>query len=78
MASPLNLRLAIAQLNPTLGALDANTNKIIEAWDQADDNADIIVGAIFDQALEGKFRVSIVATGLRRSAKAAELRHELA
>ncbi len=43
MASPLNLRLAIAQLNPTLGALDANIDKIIEAWDQADDNADIII-----------------------------------
>lgn len=59
----------------TLFEVDAAASRIRE---EVDDNADIIVGAIFDQALEGKFRVSIVATGLRRSAEAAELRHELA
>jgi cell division protein FtsZ len=28
------------------------------------DDADIVVGAIFDRGLDGKFRVSVVATGL--------------
>ena len=31
--------------------------------DEVDGDADIIVGAIFDKALEGKFRLSLVATG---------------
>jgi cell division protein FtsZ len=35
--------------------------------DEVDGDADIIVGAIFDQALEGKFRLSLVATGLSRA-----------
>ena len=30
----------------------------------AQDEADIVVGAIFDRNLDGKFRVSVVATGL--------------
>jgi len=29
--------------------------------------ADIIVGAIFDKSMEGRFRVSVVATGLDRA-----------
>ena len=32
--------------------------------DEIDENADIIVGAIFDDALHGSFRVSVVAAGL--------------
>ncbi|HET9537904.1 MAG: cell division protein FtsZ [Mesorhizobium sp.] len=34
--------------------------------DEVDDRADIIVGAIFDDAFEGRFRVSVVAAGLDR------------
>ena len=47
----------------TLFEVDEAATRIRE---EVDDDADIIVGAIFDQALEGKFRVSVVATGLRR------------
>ena len=36
--------------------------------ERVDADADIIVGAIFDDALAGKFRVSVVATGLRQAA----------
>ena len=32
--------------------------------DEVQDDADIVVGAIFDRELDGKFRVSVVATGL--------------
>ncbi len=32
--------------------------------DEVQDEADIVVGAIFDRNLDGKFRVSVVATGL--------------
>jgi cell division protein FtsZ len=35
--------------------------------DEVDGDAGIIVGAIFDQALEGKFRLSLVATRLSRA-----------
>jgi cell division protein FtsZ len=49
-------------LDMTLFEVDEAANRIRE---EVDDDADIIVGAIFDQALEGKFRVSVVATGLR-------------
>ncbi len=35
--------------------------------DEVDDRADIIVGAIFDDALDGEFRVSVVAAGLDRN-----------
>ncbi|ACM29796.1 cell division protein FtsZ [Rhizobium rhizogenes] len=37
--------------------------------ERVDADADIIVGAIFDDALAGKFRVSVVATGLRQAAE---------
>ncbi|MGY5811746.1 cell division protein FtsZ [Rhizobium sp. LEGMi198b] len=37
--------------------------------EKVDADADIIVGAIFDDALVGKFRVSVVATGLRQAAE---------
>lgn len=35
-------------------------------------DADITVGAIFDPALEGKFRVSVIATGVRQKAQVVE------
>lgn len=46
----------------TLFEVDEAATRIRE---EVDADADIIVGAIFDQALAGKFRVSVVATGLR-------------
>ncbi|TIO80010.1 MAG: cell division protein FtsZ, partial [Mesorhizobium sp.] len=48
----------------TLFEVDEAATRIRE---EVDADADIIVGAIFDQALAGKFRVSVVATGLRKS-----------
>ena len=36
--------------------------------DEVQDDADIVVGAIFDRSLDGKFRVSVVATGLEGGA----------
>jgi cell division protein FtsZ len=36
--------------------------------DEVQDDADIVVGAIFDRSLDGRFRVSVVATGLEASA----------
>ncbi|RWK58187.1 cell division protein FtsZ [Mesorhizobium sp.] len=47
----------------TLFEVDEAATRIRE---EVDADADIIVGAIFDKALAGKFRVSVVATGLRR------------
>jgi cell division protein FtsZ len=47
----------------TLYEVDEAATRIRE---EVDADADIIVGAIFDKALAGKFRVSVVATGLRR------------
>ncbi|MFC3321262.1 cell division protein FtsZ [Mesorhizobium cantuariense] len=41
--------------------------------ENVDADADIIVGAIFDSTLDGKFRVSVVATGLRQTADIIEL-----
>ena len=46
----------------TLFEVDEAATRIRE---EVDADADIIVGAIFDNALEGKFRVSVVATGLK-------------
>ena len=48
----------------TLFEVDEAATRIRE---EVDDDADIIVGAIFDRALEGAFRVSVVATGLRQA-----------
>lgn len=45
----------------TLFEVDQAATRIRE---EVYDDPDIIVGAIFDQALQGKFRVSVVATGL--------------
>jgi cell division protein FtsZ len=53
------------------GGMDMKLFEVDEAAmhirEQVDADADIIVGAIFDPVLEGKFRVSVVATGLRSS-----------
>jgi len=53
------------------GGMDMTLFEIDEAAtrirDEVGADADIVVGAIFDQALEGKFRVSLVATGLRHA-----------
>jgi cell division protein FtsZ len=35
--------------------------------DEVQDDAEIVVGAIFDRNLDGRFRVSVVATGLDAS-----------
>ena len=51
-------------MDMTLFEVDEAATRIRE---EVDADADIIVGAIFDRALAGKFRVSVVATGLRRA-----------
>ncbi|ARO30704.1 cell division protein FtsZ 1 [Rhizobium sp. NXC14] len=43
--------------------------------DEVQDDADIVVGAIFDRSLDGKFRVSVVATGLEGSSLSASPSH---
>ena len=53
-------------MDMTLFEVDEAATRIRE---EVDADADIIVGAIFDEALEGKFRVSVVASGLRRGAE---------
>ncbi|TGW06305.1 cell division protein FtsZ, partial [Mesorhizobium sp. M2D.F.Ca.ET.145.01.1.1] len=48
----------------TLFEVDEAATRIRE---EVYEDADIIVGAIFDKSMEGRFRVSVVATGLDRS-----------
>lgn len=43
--------------------------------DEVQEDADIVVGAIFDRSLDGKFRVSVVATGLEGSPQPASAPH---
>lgn len=59
----------------TLFEVDEAATRIRE---EVDADADIIVGAIFDKALEGKFRVSVVATGLRQKAQVVEFEQRTA
>ncbi len=59
----------------TLFEVDEAATRIRE---EVDADADIIVGAIFDAALEGKFRVSVVATGLQQKGQVIELEQRLA
>jgi cell division protein FtsZ len=59
----------------TLFEVDEAATRIRE---EVDIDADIIVGAIFDEALQGKFRVSVVATGLRQTAQVIDLGKRLA
>jgi len=58
-------------MDMTLFEVDEAATRIRE---EVYDDADIIVGAIFDQGLEGRFRVSVVATGLDLQAEPAEPR----
>ena len=50
------------------GGMDMTLFEVDEAAtrirDEVDDEADIVVGAIFDKNFDGRFRVSVVATGL--------------
>jgi cell division protein FtsZ len=46
--------------------------------DEVQDEADIVVGAIFDRNLDGKFRVSVVATGLDGVAAGTQARPSVA
>jgi cell division protein FtsZ len=55
-------------MDMTLFEVDEAATRIRE---EVDADADIIVGAIFDKSLEGKFRVSVVATGLLQDQYAA-------
>jgi cell division protein FtsZ len=48
-------------IDMTLFEIDEAVSRIRE---EVGDDSDIIVGAIFDQTLEGKFQMSVVATGL--------------
>ncbi len=59
----------------TLFEVDEAATRIRE---EVDADADIIVGAIFDPALSGKFRVSVVATGLRNTVEAPQLQQRIA
>jgi cell division protein FtsZ len=54
----------------TLFEVDEAATRIRE---EVDADADIIVCAIFDEALQGRFRVSVVATGLRQQSPAIEI-----
>lgn len=54
----------------TLFEVDEAATRIRE---EVDADADIIVGAIFDPAFSGKFRVSVVATGIRQRVETEQL-----
>ncbi|TPW26179.1 cell division protein FtsZ [Pararhizobium mangrovi] len=58
------------------GGMDMTLFEVDEAAtrirDEVDDDTEIVVGAIFDNALEGTFRVSVVATGLDPEASVRE------
>jgi cell division protein FtsZ len=54
----------------TLFEVDETANRI---RDEVDPDANIIFGAIFDQSLEGRMRVSVVATGIEAEAAEAPL-----
>jgi cell division protein FtsZ len=59
------------------GGIDMTLFEVDEAAmrirEEVGDDADIIVGAIFDEALEGQFKVSVVATGLEVPTAEADL-----
>lgn len=46
--------------------------------EEVDDDANIVVGATFNDALEGRLRVSVVATGLRQPAEVIRLSERMA
>ncbi|GLS29866.1 cell division protein FtsZ [Mesorhizobium albiziae] len=72
IANPLlderSMRGAKGVLVSISGGMDMTLFEVDEAAtrirEEVGDDADIIVGAIFDKALEGQFKVSVVATGL--------------
>ncbi|RUX02979.1 cell division protein FtsZ, partial [Mesorhizobium sp. M8A.F.Ca.ET.023.01.1.1] len=59
----------------TLFEVDEAATRIRE---EVYEDADIIVGAIFDKSMEGRFRVSVVATGLDRSLAEGEVHADMA
>lgn len=81
IANPLldenSMRGARGVLISISGGMDMTLFEVDEAAtrirEEVGDNADIIVGAIFDQSLEGQFKVSVVATGLEAPKADADL-----
>lgn len=78
IANPLldevSMRGAKGVLVSISGGMDMTLFEVDEAAtrirEEIHDEADIIVGAIFDKQLEGKFKVSVVATGLSQAGPA--------
>ena len=72
----VSLKGAKAVLVNVTGGLDMTLLEVDEAANaissEVDPDANIIFGAAFDPALEGKIRVSVVATGMESAARAAE------
>ncbi|MDH6232855.1 cell division protein FtsZ [Mesorhizobium soli] len=76
IANPLldeeSMRGAKGVLVSISGGMDMTLFEVDEAAtrirEEVDDDANIIVGSIFDRNLEGKFKVSVVATGLEGQA----------
>ena len=75
IANPLlddvSLKGAKGVLVSISGGMDMTLFEVDEAAtrirDEVYEDADIVVGAIFDRNLDGAFRVSVVATGLDRT-----------
>ncbi|MOA55280.1 Cell division protein FtsZ [compost metagenome] len=59
----------------TLFDVDEAATRVRE---EVDDDANIVVGATFNDALEGRLRVSVVATGLRQPAEVIRLSERMA
>lgn len=57
-------------MDMTLFEVDEAATRIRE---EVGDDADIVVGAIFDETLEGKFKVSVVAAGLEGASEESDL-----
>ena len=80
IANPLldenSMKSAKGVLVSISGSMDMTLFEVDEAAtrirDEVGDDADIIVGAIFDEALEGQFKVSVVATGLEAATTEAD------
>lgn len=81
IANPLlddvSLKGAKGVLVSISGGMDMTLFEVDEAAtrirDEVYEDADIVVGAIFDRNLDGAFRVSVVATGLDRSQTNSEM-----
>ncbi|ASY57040.1 MULTISPECIES: cell division protein FtsZ [Sinorhizobium] len=80
IANPLldevSMRGAKGVLVSISGGMDMTLFEVDEAAtrirEEVYDEADIVVGAIFDRSLDGTFRVSVVATGLDSAARSAD------